>query len=121
GSSTSLSSVSGVVFFFSSRRRHTRFSRDWSSDVCSSDLVAALCLSGTGCAAGRTRARRRLAQPVPSLYTCTTLFNGALTTPCARSEERRVGKEGRTRVEADDDVYNGIKRQDRHQGQIRRA
>src|SRR5207302_2586779 len=26
------------VFFFSSRRRHTRFSRDWSSDVCSSDL-----------------------------------------------------------------------------------
>src|SRR3989449_462267 len=28
------------VFFFSSRRRHTRCSRDWSSDVCSSDLVA---------------------------------------------------------------------------------
>src|SRR5690606_4572151 len=28
-----------VLFFFSSRRRHTRFSRDWSSDVCSSDLV----------------------------------------------------------------------------------
>src|SRR5690606_40952926 len=27
-------------FFFSSRRRHTRFSRDWSSDVCSSDLVS---------------------------------------------------------------------------------
>src|SRR5690606_19667967 len=27
-----------LVFFFSSRRRHTRFSRDWSSDVCSSDL-----------------------------------------------------------------------------------
>src|SRR5207302_3440824 len=30
--------VLGVAFFFSSRRRHTRFSRDWSSDVCSSDL-----------------------------------------------------------------------------------
>src|SRR5256884_4005626 len=29
----------GVFFFFSSRRRHTRCSRDWSSDVCSSDLV----------------------------------------------------------------------------------
>src|SRR3712207_9350918 len=29
---------SGVVFFFSSRRRHTRYWRDWSSDVCSSDL-----------------------------------------------------------------------------------
>src|SRR2546422_4696811 len=27
------------IFFFSSRRRHTRCSRDWSSDVCSSDLV----------------------------------------------------------------------------------
>src|SRR2546429_5199663 len=27
-----------VIFFFSSRRRHTRCSRDWSSDVCSSDL-----------------------------------------------------------------------------------
>src|SRR5690606_38292013 len=30
---------SGRCFFFSSRRRHTRFSRDWSSDVCSSDLA----------------------------------------------------------------------------------
>src|SRR5687768_17764513 len=29
------------LFFFSSRRRHTRCSRDWSSDVCSSDLAAA--------------------------------------------------------------------------------
>src|SRR2546422_1376426 len=29
-----------VFFFFSSRRRHTRCSRDWSSDVCSSDLVS---------------------------------------------------------------------------------
>src|SRR5205809_237077 len=27
----------GMIFFFSSRRRHTRCSRDWSSDVCSSD------------------------------------------------------------------------------------
>src|SRR5690606_40582917 len=30
--------LSYSFFFFSSRRRHTRFSRDWSSDVCSSDL-----------------------------------------------------------------------------------
>src|SRR5207302_4679784 len=29
-----------ALFFFSSRRRHTIFSRDWSSDVCSSDLIA---------------------------------------------------------------------------------
>src|SRR5438105_9620087 len=28
-----------ILFFFSSRRRHTRSTRDWSSDVCSSDLV----------------------------------------------------------------------------------
>src|SRR5699024_11574099 len=27
-----------LIFFFSSRRRHTRSKRDWSSDVCSSDL-----------------------------------------------------------------------------------
>src|SRR5207249_6073378 len=31
-----------IIFFFSSRRRHTRSKRDWSSDVCSSDLDAAL-------------------------------------------------------------------------------
>src|SRR5690606_40419098 len=35
-------------FFFSSRRRHTRFSRDWSSDVCSSDLLADLTLDTEG-------------------------------------------------------------------------
>src|SRR5215510_13212723 len=29
----------GCAFFFSSRRRHTRWPRDWSSDVCSSDLL----------------------------------------------------------------------------------
>src|SRR5690625_7702937 len=28
-----------LAFFFSSRRRHTRWPRDWSSDVCSSDLI----------------------------------------------------------------------------------
>src|SRR5690606_25706240 len=32
--------LSFLFFFFSSRRRHTRFSRDWSSDVCSSDLIS---------------------------------------------------------------------------------
>src|SRR5260370_403688 len=31
-----------VFFFFSSRRRHTRFKCDWSSDVCSSDLLVFL-------------------------------------------------------------------------------
>src|SRR5690606_41089180 len=37
-----LSSLSYSIFFFSSRRRHTLFSRDWSSDVCSSDLIRLL-------------------------------------------------------------------------------
>src|SRR2546426_5083715 len=42
---------SGLCFFFSSRRRHTRLQGDWSSDVCSSDLhdtaiVAAIGLGG---------------------------------------------------------------------------
>src|SRR3989442_6375267 len=37
-------------FFFSSRRRHTRCGRDWSSDVCSSDLILESGLGGvTGC------------------------------------------------------------------------
>src|SRR5256885_6600702 len=35
-----ISASSGNMFFFSSRRRHTRLQGDWSSDVCSSDLVA---------------------------------------------------------------------------------
>src|SRR5260370_29280953 len=35
---TNSSSLNDVFFFFSSRRRHTRFKCDWSSDVCSSDL-----------------------------------------------------------------------------------
>src|SRR3712207_4034883 len=37
-----------VFFFFSSRRRHTRYCRDWSSDVCSSDLGAAAGARVTG-------------------------------------------------------------------------
>src|SRR6266700_7822563 len=40
-------------FFFLSRRRHTRFSRDWSSDVCSSDLSTA---APPRCPAVRARA-----------------------------------------------------------------
>src|SRR5699024_11937106 len=34
-------SIKYSYFFFSSRRRHTRSKRDWSSDVCSSDLILA--------------------------------------------------------------------------------
>src|SRR2546429_6702436 len=39
-SRSSSCSWSACSFFFSSRRRHTRCSRDWSSDVCSSDLIS---------------------------------------------------------------------------------
>src|SRR5271157_154552 len=45
-------------FFFSSRRRHTRCGRDWSSDVCSSDLV------GRNHLAARDRAQRAPDQAV---------------------------------------------------------
>src|SRR3712207_8612978 len=36
------------MLFFSSRRRHTRYWRDWSSDVCSSDLLSSGTATGTG-------------------------------------------------------------------------
>src|SRR5699024_11691911 len=45
-------SVWPSFFFFSSRRRHTRSKRDWSSDVCSSDLGAAQCPHQVGGAVG---------------------------------------------------------------------
>src|SRR5690606_32420815 len=51
------SALSGIdAFFFASRRRHTSFSRDWSSDVCSSDLLAL----GRDAAAEPEGARRRV-------------------------------------------------------------
>src|SRR5437868_10135569 len=37
-----------MIFFFSSRRRHTRSKRDWSSDVCSSDLKASAIIGRVG-------------------------------------------------------------------------
>src|SRR6266403_4989571 len=40
--------ISSIFFFFSSRRRHTRSLRDWSSDVCSSDLLSEGRGEGTG-------------------------------------------------------------------------
>src|SRR2546429_6878555 len=44
-------------FFFSSRRRHTRCSRDWSSDVCSSDLLGILHVEEHFAYNGREEAR----------------------------------------------------------------
>src|SRR5688500_19318559 len=49
------------AFFFSSRRRHTRLQGDWSSDVCSSDLVQRL---GAICCKGTTL-KARIGNPTP--------------------------------------------------------
>src|SRR3712207_8101288 len=89
------------VFFFSSRRRHTRYWRDWSSDVCSSDL------SGEVLVRLPLTAQRMLAflavhpRPLMRDYVAEVLWpdnprrraGGNLR----RSEERRVGKECRSR------------------------
>src|SRR5207253_4742762 len=68
-------------FFFSSRRRHTRWPRDWSSDVCSSDLRGAQSLG--------ERARPDEAHLSP------LGVPPPLQLVSVRSEERRVGKECR--------------------------
>src|SRR5206468_8294691 len=74
-------------FFFSSRRRHTRSDRDWSSDVCSSDLRRS---SRIGARPGVERsAIREDRRGHPRLAVS------------RRSEERRVGKECRSRWAAD--------------------
>src|SRR5205814_2876392 len=97
-------------FFFSSRRRHTRCLSDWSSDVCSSDLVLGWV---------RQQACKEALIPATvthgSLYTMEgdlqrdsrpsykTIQASFLTLKSAteeetRSEERRVGKEGRYQI-----------------------
>src|SRR5207247_8436366 len=84
-------------FFFSSRRRHTRSTRDWSSDVCSSDLARP-----TSFAMSYTHAIRL--QPALTIEKEVGLAGLALLREAiaivaarhgARSEERRVGKEWR--------------------------
>src|SRR2546430_13033487 len=72
-----------LLFFFSSRRRHTIFDCDWSSDVCSSDLSGwRLLIIG----ARELRVQESVAHmgAIPEAET-------------GRSEERRVGKECRSR------------------------
>src|SRR5439155_19031968 len=94
-------------FFFSSRRRHTRWPRDWSSDVCSSDLAGILrrvsnealstifqvrSASKTLASSVITGMRTRSAAPMAK--TIAWLPKPAQSTR-TRSEERRVGKEWR--------------------------
>src|SRR5262249_56703619 len=91
-------------FFFSSRRRHTRLVSDWSSDVCSSDLLTT---GGPGRAPNRAMLRAvgfldedfdRPMIGVASLFSDITQCNAHLDR--LRSEERRVGKECRSRGSA---------------------
>src|SRR3989449_8298335 len=98
-------SVKLVRFFFSSRRRHTRCSRDWSSDVCSSDLAA------RSSNLYATLLGEKIARHGVQCWLVNTGWTGgpygvgqrmrlALTRAmvrAARSEERRVGKECRSR------------------------
>src|SRR5207247_8292416 len=93
-------------------RRHTRSTRDWSSDVCSSDLrnfwlyMAALVLAGValaalaGAAGTVFAAAERGPQPAPAAQspalppaTAPVCDPYQVTTQPFRSEERRVGKE----------------------------
>src|SRR5690606_40798166 len=96
-----------VFFFFSSRRRHTRFSRDWSSDVCSSDLDFSC-----GSAATATLLTYQYGHPVTELEVFRqmyaqgdqarirkegfSLLDMRRYLQSQRSEERRVGKEWRS-------------------------
>src|SRR3712207_7518226 len=83
--------IKQIVFFFSSRRRHTRYWRDWSSDVCSSDLRF---VHEERVRFGDLDAMRHLNNVVFLRYfeTARITFLRDL-----RSEERRVGKECRSR------------------------
>src|SRR5699024_11446958 len=51
-------SSASMRFFYSRRRRHTRSKRDWSSDVCSSDLKLQLLYAGTDTIRGRLFQKR---------------------------------------------------------------
>src|SRR5688500_20130419 len=88
-----------LFYFFSSRRRHTRLQGDWSSDVCSSDLPEGIAeeerrLSGARAALAATTPDAPSAPPSlpPDPSPEAQRLRAA-----ARSEERRVGKECRSR------------------------
>src|SRR4051812_49942207 len=84
-------------FFFSSRRRHTRLTCDWSSDVCSSDLVldekGAEKLLGMGDMLFLQPGTSSIIRAQGAYVDDKEIGN----TVEARSEERRVGKECRSR------------------------
>src|SRR5262249_58087890 len=98
-------------FFCSSRRRHTRLVSDWSSDVCSSDLSARRVPCQYKPLGLRFDAECDSSLPweaVCPLHRCRGWFFERSAYPCQhpgsfgpRSEERRVGKEGRCRWAAE--------------------
>src|SRR3989442_8188416 len=94
---------SSVYFFFSSRRRHTRCGRDWSSDVCSSDLpfrstlaFGKLSYVPTTSQALELSMNLRHETDIRD-FGGVTSFQTANNVRNDRSEERRVGKECRSR------------------------
>src|SRR5207245_7674926 len=93
-----ISMWSALFFFFSSRRRHTRCYRDWSSDVCSSDL------GGLVPASAETTWSRRFGDCKAKTALLLAILHefGIEAEPVARSEERRVGKECRCRCGGDE-------------------
>src|SRR3712207_8829424 len=78
------------LFFFSSRRRHTRYWRDWSSDVCSSDLGSAKFIVNI-------LLNEKVRAAIDAFIEKGGLIIGICNGFQARSEERRVGKECRSR------------------------
>src|SRR2546429_2085862 len=89
-------------FFFSSRRRHTRCSRDWSSDVCSSDLRNDFFAQQRAAAAfDQAQIGRDLVGAVDGEIELRRFLERGQWNPeplgLRRSEERRVGKECRSR------------------------
>src|SRR5436189_2763831 len=88
-------------FFFSSRRRHTRYIGDWSSDVCSSDLARRDQHDELGLLFPRRAALEKIAD---DRDVGDSGDAGAIQLrDVARSEERRVGKECRSRWSPDDE------------------
>src|SRR5260370_2023356 len=91
-----------LYFFFSSRRRHTRFKCDWSSDVCSSDLPTQRVLGGhapqppVAHALPKDSLSRTKSQ-WPHQQTVSIFRSKVPKAVTQRSEERRVGKECRSR------------------------
>src|SRR5688572_32607430 len=94
-----------MFFFFSSRRRHTRFDCDWSSDVCSSDLnqesMPAVADKKVD-AVNRVDGRQYLWKPNDLCEAQHCQRRKPDECDGSRSEERRVGKECRSRWGAEE-------------------